>query len=150
MAVPRGGGLLTVHGKRLHFEQPSPSIHSWSHCMQDSCDSIHGLVLNDLDACQPSLQDIVKDVTLPRLLPTAEQLSDRLCALRQFHPRKVCCCPSQRCIRDAMARAWARGPAALLLAQCLCFRFALLSTASDTGTVISCAAHPRGQHTQRH
>jgi hypothetical protein len=57
--------------------------------MQDACANIHDLVLKGLDAFQPSPQDVVKDVAVPRLLPTAEQLSDRLCTLRQFHPSKV-------------------------------------------------------------
>ena len=61
--------------------------------MQDSCADIHGLVLSGLDAFQPSLRDVVKDVAVPRLLPMAGQLSERLCALRQFHPRKVSCSP---------------------------------------------------------
>lgn len=58
--------------------------------LQDSCADIHSIVLNGLGAFQPSARDVVKDVAVPRLLPTAEQLSHRLCALRQFHPRKVC------------------------------------------------------------
>jgi hypothetical protein len=62
---------------------------SCPHVVQDSCANIHGLVLKGLDAFQPSPQDVVRDVAVPRLLPTAEQLSDRLCSLRHFHPRKV-------------------------------------------------------------
>ena len=54
---------------------------------------MYGMVLNGLDAFQPSLQDVVRDLAVPRLLPTAEQLSNRLCVPRRFHPRKVSCSP---------------------------------------------------------
>lgn len=59
--------------------------------VQDSCADLHGMVRQGFDAFQPSVMDVVKDVAVPRVLPTAEQLSDKLCALRQFHPRKVSC-----------------------------------------------------------
>ncbi len=51
---------------------------------------MHGIVRLGRGAFQAAACDLVRDVALPRPLPTAEQLSDRFCALRAFHPRKVC------------------------------------------------------------
>ena len=40
-------------------------------------------------AFSAALCDVVKDVSLSRPLSIAEQLSQRFCTLRMFHPRKV-------------------------------------------------------------
>lgn len=56
--------------------------------IEDSCADIHGIVRQGFNAFQPSMRDVVTDVAVPRLVPAVEQLSDKLCALRQFHPRK--------------------------------------------------------------
>ena len=58
--------------------------------VQEFCAGAKALVRGGRGAFQPAADDVVADVALPRLLPTAEQLSDRFCALRAFHPRKVC------------------------------------------------------------
>jgi hypothetical protein len=42
-----------------------------------------------LGAFQLPAAEVVQDVVVPPLLPTRERLSERYCAMRKFHPRKV-------------------------------------------------------------
>lgn len=57
--------------------------------MQEMWETVAHILRGGLGAFQPSVAGVVRDVVVPPLLPTAEQLSDRLCALCMFHPRRV-------------------------------------------------------------
>lgn len=61
----------------------------WQCCAQELSERVAHILRGGLGAFQPAAAQILRDVSLPPVLPTAEQLSERFCALRMFHPRRV-------------------------------------------------------------
>ena len=99
-------------------------------------ETVAHILRGGLGAFQPAVAGVVRDVAVPPLLPTAEQLSDRLCALRMFHPRRVRhLCLLFLAAPDLLART------VPLVVSCFCFALLHNARSRGCGTLLTVALH---------